>query len=494
MHQELLRFVDITKSYGGVNVLNHINMNVLKGETVVLMGENGAGKSTLVKILCGMLQKDSGKIYLNEEAVEITSPLEARKMGIHSIVQDPDVAPNLTVAQNIFLYSSYQTSKLRYQNKTVRNYASELLETLNIRIDPDAYAGDLTMSQKYLLLTAMTVCTESRLIIMDEATAAMDATDREIVFRIIEKYKRKGNSVIFVTQDVEEALSIADRIIMIRNGANAGTVRKKDFFAQKIIKLMAGRDPAGDFNYIGRDPGREILRMEKASIGRNVRDVTISVREGEIVGVAGLVGSGKTLIGKAAFGLVPLDDGAIFVCGKRQHAYSANRAIKQKIAYIPEERIRMGVFSNMNVEDNITVSIAEKISSAGFIKQNMRRYVSTEYIERFDIATKSPKQNITALSGGNQQKVILSRLLALNPILVIADEPTNGLDIATKAQVRRTFFEMARKGVGILCIASNVQEILQICDKVVILSNGRVKRTLSRNEALNADCLAEELY
>ncbi|MDR0519632.1 MAG: sugar ABC transporter ATP-binding protein [Clostridiales Family XIII bacterium] len=494
MRQELLRLVGITKSYYGVKVLNGVNLNILKGETVVLMGQNGAGKSTLIRILCGLIQKNDGRIYIDETPTELSSPAEARNVGIHSILQEPMVAPNLTVAENIFLYSTYRPSMWTYRGKAVSRNAELLLKELGISMNPDAYAKDLSMSQQFLLFVAMVMCMKSKLIIMDETTASMNAADSACIYNIIEAYKSRGNAVLLVTQDIQEAIRVADRIAVLRDGSNVGMLRKKDFSVQKIVRMMTGKDEGFLPRETVRIPGREVLRIEHAVIRNVVQDVSISVRAGEVVGVAGLVGSGKSWIAKAAYGLARLDKGNVYLMGERQRAYSACKAVKRKIAYIPEQRIKGGVFGNLTIEENIVAAIGKKISVAGFMKHRMSRYVSKQFIRRLDISVQSERQQVNSLSGGNQQKLIVSRSMAQNPVLLIADEPTNGLDITTKEELKHIFCEMAESGVGVLLVSSNMQEILSVCDRVVVMSGGRIKCTLSREEALCEGRLAEELY
>ncbi|MDR1796774.1 MAG: sugar ABC transporter ATP-binding protein [Clostridiales Family XIII bacterium] len=494
MKQELLRLEDITVSYSGVQVLNRVSLSIMRGETVVLMGENGAGKSTLIKLLCGMTKMDGGRVWLDEDPVEIHSPSEAMNLGIHCILQEPSVAGNLTVAQNIFLYSSYQPTTKIYSGKTVQRYAKDLLDRIGIRLDPDAYARDLSVSQRFLLFVAMAMCIESKLLVMDETTASMDPQDSETIERIIRGYKEKGNAVLFITQDVEEAMRIADRIVILRDGRNAGSLRRKNFYLPNIVRMMTGRPEGREAAPARADGGREVFRIENATIPGELRDVTLSVNEGEIVGVIGLLGSGKSSVARASFGITRLSGGDIYVRGKRQRSWSAYKAMKQKVVYLPEDRLSAGIFANFNAEENIVAGIAKRVSRGGFIRRRISRYVTNEYIKRLNISLLHPGQNAKTLSGGTQQKLILSRSMAAAPILLIADEPTNGLDIATRGELRALFRDLAAAGIGILYISSNTQEILQICHRVVVLSRGRVKKVLSRGEALFDERLADELY
>lgn len=482
MERELLRMENIRKVFHGNTVLNRVNLNVFKGETLALIGENGAGKSTLIEILCGFLHKDGGELYFEEEEFMASSPTDAQRQGIHYILQEPAVMPNLTVAQNIYLYYGNHNKNLKFSNSSIRKSAKDLLERLQIDLDPDCYAGKLTLSQQYLLEVAMAICTKSKLLVLDETTASMNSADSALVARIIGEYKKEGNSVLFISHDLEEVIKIADRITILRDGINAGTLRKKDFSREKIIKLLLGKEMSSIYHRTFIEAHTELLRMENAGTGGSIKNISFSVRSGEIVGLTGLIGSGKSEVAKAAFGIRKLTEGDVFLNGERQKKFSPGKAMKQKVAYIPEGRVAMNIFPNMSAEENISAALTKKISRMGFLVERMGKYIARSYIGKLKIGLRTQKQDIRTLSGGNQQKTILARWLATQPKLLILDEPTDGLDMASKKEVYRILNQMALDGVGILLVSSNVQEIVQMCDRVLIISKGKIVNEMDRDD------------
>lgn len=479
MKQELLRMENICKEFGDIRVLKNVSANVFKGETLALIGENGAGKSTLVKVLCGLLPKLSGSIYFSEKKVDIHSPQEARALGIHFIMQNPALVPNFTVAENIYMFYSCGKKRLGYNKSAIHKFAAELLGKLNIQLNPDTRARELTLSQKYLLEIAMAVSTESRLLVMDETTASLNHADSGTVKKIIEDYKKNGNSVLFISHNLEEVLEIADRVVILRDGMNVACIKRRDYSKEKIVKLLVGRDMDGVFERSYANMGREILRLENVSNSK-IKNLSLTLHKGEILGVTGLIGSGKTQLANVVFGLSPVQEGKLYLYDKWQKKYKPRYAMKNRVAYIPEDRHAVGLLMNMQIEQNIVAAILGKLGAFGFIKERTKKHVSAGFINRLQINVHSGIQRIDTLSGGNQQKVILARWLASRPGIIIADEPTNGLDINSKAEVYKILNELAGKGAGILLLSSHIQEVLQMSDRVLIMKDGRIKGELER--------------
>lgn len=482
MKTELLRLKNISKSFHGIRVLNNVDLSVFSGEILGVIGENGAGKSTLIKVLCGFLSADSGKIYKNEEIIKISNPIQAIKQGIHYVMQDFSVFPNITVAENIFLHTSYDKHQFDCDKRKIKYDAKKLLSHFGVDIDINAKVSKLSMSEKYLLEVIIATSTSSDILILDETTATMSRNERSIVHRIMNEHKSKGGAVIFIAQDVDEILKVSDRIQILRDGEVASVIWKKDFDKGKIVKLLTGRSEYISPVRIGKTKGRELLNIEHGYIGEYVKDLNLCLREGEILGITGTVGSGKSHIAKVIFGIEKLTKGSIFIKKKLQIKYSTRKALAAKIAYIPEDRLKSGIFENMSIEENIMIAALKTTLRNIFINNRIRKYLAKYYCEKFNIKAIDTKVRAGELSGGNQQKTIIARWMATKPEIIIADEITNGLDIASKEEVCKTLNSIAETGVGIVLITSNIKDVLSLCDKVIIMRNGYIVSSLEHNE------------
>ena len=481
MKHELLRMEQICKQYYGVRVLKNAGFNLFKGETLAIIGENGAGKSTLVKILCGMAQKDFGRIYIHEKETDVTSPQTARMNGIHFIMQDPALVPEFTVSENIFMFYSLGGSLLRYRKKKVRDIAYDLLKRMNIPLDPDEQAGRLSISQQYMLEIAMAVSTNSNVLVMDETTASLNEYDVEIVKRIINDYKSKGNSVIFVSHNIDEVLEIADRIVVLRDGMNVGNIRRQDFSKERIVKLLVGKETGSLYKRKHKPQGGEALRLENV-YARGLKGVSLKLYKGEILGITGLVGSGKTQLANLVFGLIPYLSGNVWIYGVRQEGGIVKHAIKKGIAFIPEDKQTLGLLNNMVISENIVAAILYRLGSLGYIKERVKKYVANQYIKLLNITVNYATQPVDTLSGGNQQKVIIARWLARRPGILIADEPTMGLDMKSREEVYGILDELAKNGTAVLLISSHIPEILQMSDRALVFSDGCIKGEINSEE------------
>jgi len=481
MKQELLRMERICKQYYGTRVLKNAGFNLFRGETLAIIGENGAGKSTLMKILCGVVQKDAGRICIRERETDISTAQSARANGLHFIMQDPALVPEFTVSENIFMFYSLGAGAIGYKRQKARELAKTLLKKMNIPLDPDAPAYKLSLSQQYMLEIAMAVSISSNVLIMDETTASLNSSDMEIVKRIINDYKKDGNSVIFVSHNIDEVLEIADRIIVLRDGMNVGNIQKKDFSKERIVRLLVGKDLSSVYQRRYNLRGKELLRLENV-YAKGLNGISLSLHEGEILGITGLVGSGKTNLAYLIFGLIPYISGNVWINGVKQEGLQIKHAINKGVAFIPEDKQTHGLLNNMLISENIVAAVLYRLGIFGFIKERVKRYVASQYIKLLDIKYNSVTQSVGTLSGGNQQKVIIARWLARHPKILIADEPTMGLDMKSREEVYKVLDELVNSGVAVLLISSHIPEILQMSDRVLVLSDGVIKGEITSAE------------
>lgn len=481
MKRELFRFCDICKSFYGTAVLRNVDLSLYQGEILGLVGENGAGKSTLIEIICGILTPDSGNIFRKELPVSIRNPMQARKQGIHFVLQEPSIVPNMTVAENIFLYDSGSGNRKMPGQEELYQQSRELLDRLGVCIDARTPAFKLSLSEKFMLNLAMAVSGPSSILVLDEITSVLNKKELAAVMRIMEEYKSQGGAVLFTSHSIEEVVLAADRIEVLRDGEVAGILRKKDFNKETIVKLMTENRQTVPPELLRKQPGPDFFRIENGQCGR-IRDLNFSIRFGEIVGITGMIGSGKSTIAKITFGMEKITEGRICIKGIAQKHYSIACAIRNGILYIPEERRAFGVFDNLSIGDNIAVSSLERVSTAGVLNHRMQNYLTNFYCSRVKLKDRKGKLSSVELSGGNQQKMILARCMAAKPDLLIVDEVTNGLDIASKAEVCSLLSEMADSGTAILLISTNYRELAGLCSRVLIMRDGRIHHELLGDE------------
>lgn len=494
MRQELLRLQNIQKSFPGIQALKNVNLNVFRGEVLALIGENGAGKSTLVNIISGMTPKDAGSIIFEEQEVRINSPLDARKHKISFIMQETEVVPEFTVAENIFLTRSFMHQKRNFSESKINAYASMLLKELGINLKAETSARNLTVPQKYMLGVAMAMSLDSKLLIMDETTASLATNEVDTLKRIIRNFTKKGNSVIFISHRIDEVLEIADRITILRDGMNAGTRRKQECSKEVLIKLLVGRELKEIYKRNNSVMDQELLRIQNLSTEGIIKDVSLNLKRGEILGIAGLVGSGRTELLSAVFGLQRKSAGEIYIGGEKAKIEKPVHAIRKKIAYVPEDRHSLGIINNMQIQENVSVSIIRKISRMGFINYRIQYFVAKDYKDKLKIRVKSVKQRVMNLSGGNQQKVVVARWLATQAKILLMDEPARGLDIESKRELFALMDEMANEGVGIIFTSSDMHEILGMCDRIAVMNKGKIVGEFNRHEATQEKILKLEIF
>jgi len=456
-----------------------------------LVGENGAGKSTLIKIITGAYSPDAGTIEVAGQAVERNDPAMAKRLGIAAIYQQPALFADLTVAENISLRLELPKASqvIRWRERFRR--AGELLEQVGASISPSAIVRELSMPQQQLVEIAAALGANARILILDEPTSSLSERETAHLFEVIGRLRGHGVGMVYISHRLEEVSQVANRVTVLRDGAHVATCAMSDVDRGELVRLMVGRPTSSVYPTRELVPGAVVLDVEHVSAPKSgVNDVSLQVREGEIVGLAGLVGAGRTELARVLFGLTPADSGTIRWRGKRVSIDSPRDAVDLGIAYVPEDRRRNGVVMEMPVAANITLATLRRIARVGLIDFRDERRTATAFVERLSIRTPSVDAPVENLSGGNQQKVVLARWLAANPRLIILDEPTQGIDVGAKGEIYRLMGELVERGAAILMISSELPELLGMCDRIAVLRGGRIAGTLARGEANHERILA----
>src|SRR5215218_7083600 len=477
MSQVVLRATDVTKAYAGVQALKRASLELRAGEVHALVGENGAGKSTLIKILTGAVQPDSGEILLDGRKLERLTPASAKSLGIAAIYQQPALFGELTVAENIALGLERTGRWGRVDWRARHRQAEELLGRVGARIDPEIDAGELSMPQQQLVEIARALGANARVLILDEPTASLSKEDTDNLFRVVRELRAQGVGMIYISHRLEELPVIADRVTVLRDGNTIATRELSAVFPKREV-------PRGDAVLELRGVGCE---------SSGVSDIHLTVHAGEIVGLSGLVGAGRSELARTIFGLTPADRGEILVRGRRIRIGSPADAIANGIAYVPEDRRRHGVVLEMPVSENVTLAALGNLSRFGALDFRRERELASDYTRRLGVKTASIRSLVSTLSGGNQQKVALSRWLLTKPALLILDEPTQGIDVGAKSEIHELMMELATQGVAILMISSELPEILGMSDRIAVMHGGTIVSVLDRAEATPERVLARAL-
>jgi len=484
MGRTILELAGVTKAFGGVRALRGVSFDLKAGEVHALVGENGAGKSTLIKIITGAYTPDSGSISIHSQVFDRLDPPQARRLGVAAIYQQPALFPDLSVSENIAFGFEPPGGWQWIDWRRRRERAGRLLDQIGAAVDPDAEVGDLSMPEQQLVEIARSVGANAQILILDEPTASL--TDREVdrLFRAIGELKARGVGLLYISHRLEELPRVADRVSALRDGAMVGTRAMADVDRAGLIRMMVGRDLASVFPKTVVEPGPVALRVEGLNCrAAGVHDVFLEVRRGEILGLAGLIGSGRTELARTLFGLTSADSGRIVVDGADLKIHSPEAAIAAGIAYVPEDRRRHGVIPELSVAANSTLAMLGTVSSFGWLRLGRERAAALALVERFGVKTASVDSPLENLSGGNQQKVALGRWIARNPKVLILDEPTQGVDVGSKAEIHRIMGELVAAGVAILMISSELPEILGMSDRVAVVHAGSIVATLDRSEA-----------
>jgi len=480
----LLRAEGISKSYSGVEALRDVSLDLRAGEVHAIVGENGAGKSTLIRILTGAVQPDSGTLSIDGAPVHHHGPLAARELGMADMYQQPTLFPHLTVAENLALGLERGSRWRPIDWRARRRAARVLLERTGAAIDPDRPASELSMAEQQLVEIARALGSEARIVIMDEPTAALPADQVVRLAAAIRELRARGAGVLYITHRLDEVFDLADRITVLRDGRRIDTRPTGEMDRSSLISLMVGREMSAIYSHEPHVQAREALEVHGVTCERaGVRDVTFTVRAGEIVGLAGLVGAGRTELARTLFGLTPPDRGEIRIDGVPVVPRTPRDAIDHGMAYLPEDRRRHGVIGTMPVRSNVTLaSLAGLAERLAVLSRGRERAAADRYVKDLGIRPASIEAPVSSLSGGNQQKVALARWLLTNPRVLILDEPTQGVDVGAKADVHREMDRLASEGVAILMISSDLQEVLAMSDRVIVMRRGTVAGILGRHE------------
>ncbi len=480
----IITMTGITKRFPGVLALDNANLEVKKGEVHVLLGENGAGKSTLMKILAGAYIKDSGTIMFDGEQVEIGSPKQAEKIGISIIYQELNLIPALTVAENIFMGRHKMKGNIQINWNEMYYSAKKILDDLEINIDPNVQVNRLGIAQQQMVEVAKALSINAKIIVMDEPTSALTTLEIEHLFKAIKKLKSNGVSIIYISHRLEEVKEIGDRSTIMRDGKTIAHVELKDTSIDEIIKLMVGRELKEKFPKIKVNMGKERFRVENLSCGKSVQNVSFSVNAGEIFGIGGLIGAGRTETARAIFGLGKSTTGKIFVDGIECKIKCPRDAIAAGIGFVTEDRKSEGLVLKMDVGTNISLASLNKFEKGGVhINLSQEREMVEDYIIKLNIRTPNSFQKVRNLSGGNQQKVVLAKWLVQNSSVFIFDEPTRGIDVNAKIEVYNLINNLISAGKVVVLISSELPELLGMCDRIAVMCLGSITGELSREEA-----------
>jgi ribose transport system ATP-binding protein len=486
IHEILLRMEGIYKSFPGVQALSDCRFELRSGEVHALVGENGAGKSTLMKILGGIYYKDAGHVYLDGKEVNITSPHMAQELGISIIHQELNLMPHLTVAQNIFI-GREPRSKVSFvvDDKTTNEQAERLFGMLNLQLDPNTKVSDLTVAKQQMVEIAKALSFNAKILVMDEPTAALTDTEIEELFSITKQLREKGVGVVHISHRLEELKLISDRVTVMRDGKYIDTLLTKDASIDQIISLMVGRTIYESSPELPENPSHEVaLEVRNLNRGRVLRDVNFSLKKGEILGFAGLVGAGRTEVARAIFGADIFDSGEIFIKGQRVQIKSPGDAVTHGIGYLSEDRKRYGLALSLDVKENITMAAMKKfLRWLGWVDFKSTAARGQEMVKALNIKTPTLEQKVKFLSGGNQQKVVVGKWLTADTDILIFDEPTRGIDVGAKSEIYKLLNDLAHQGKAIIMISSELPEILRMSHRVVVMCEGRVTGILIANEA-----------
>ena len=473
MGDVILTMKGIDKSFPGVHALNQVDLELRKGEVLALMGENGAGKSTLMKVLTGIYKKDSGTIVYEGKEVDFRNPRDAQDAGIVIVHQELNVVGHLTVAQNIFFGREFKKG-IKIDDRKMEEEAKKLFDRLGIDIDPGENMANLTVGKQQICEIAKAISNEAKIIIFDEPSASLTDAEIEELFEIIRDLRKKQLGIVYISHRMDEINVITDRVTVMRDGMYVGTLVTKECTKEDIINMMVGRVIYEQPKTQSKCPkdAPVVLKVENLNAGRMVQNVSFELRKGEILGFSGLMGAGRTETARALFGADPIDSGDIYINGKKVEIKSPKDAVKHGIGYLSEDRKRFGVILRRSVSENISIATMAEFMKGIFINNKKEKKVAEEQIELLSTKTPSVDQLVVNLSGGNQQKIVISKWLICNSDILIFDEPTRGIDVGAKSEIYKLMNQLAEQGKSIIMISSEMPEILRMSDRIIVMCEG----------------------
>lgn len=489
MADVILKLEGIKKSFSGVKALKGVDLEIRKGEIHCLAGENGSGKSTLIKVISGVHDATEGNIYIEGNKIDRLTPIEAIRHGIQVIYQDFAVFPNMTVAENIAMNRALLTGAKRMNWKEARKIAIEAMEQIGAHMDPDMHVERLSVANKQMVAICRAIINDAKLLILDEPTTALTSKEVDKLNGIIRRLKEKGFAIVIVNHKLDEIYEIADYLTIIRNGESVISGPISEFDRPRFIKYLTGRDIV-DSKYSVEKSEEEILRVENFTRTGAFEDVNLVLNKGDVLGITGLLGSGRGEIGDALFGIAPADSGRVFMHGKEIKIKSIADAIRHKIGYVPEDRLTQGLFLDLSIQNNTVAASVKKYFKKGRINSALMYKDTEDWIKKIGCVAPSPKAQIRTLSGGNAQKMVIAKWLNAEPRLLILNGPTVGVDVGAKSDIHGILHKLAKEGVGIIVISDDLNELIINCNKIIVMKSGKISGIINSAD-YNESKLAE---
>jgi rhamnose transport system ATP-binding protein len=481
--QPTLTLEHASKAFAGVHALRDVSLELYPGEAHALVGENGAGKSTLIKILGGIHQPDSGSLRIDGQELFLSGPADAAKHGVAVIYQEPTLFPDLSVAENVFIGRQPLKSGRRIDYRTMNREVEQIFKRLGVPIDPQKVARGLSIAEQQLVEIAKSLTRDARVLIMDEPTAALSPVEVQRLFRVVETLRSESAAVVFISHRLEEVFAICQRVTVLRDGQRIMSRELAGLTPDDLVRAMVGRD-VERAAHTAHTPGEVVLSVDRITREGTFMDISLEVRSGEIVALAGLVGAGRSEVARAIFGIDPYDVGTITLSGRKLHKRRPTAAMEAGMGFVPEDRRQQGLVMEMSIARNIALASMKALGGRfGLFGPGSERRFGTDWAARLQVKYGKVTNPVSSLSGGNQQKVVLAKWLARNPKLLIVDEPTRGIDIGTKAEVHRLLISLADQGVAVLVISSELPEVLTIADRILVMREGRLVAEMPRAEA-----------
>ncbi len=486
----ILQIESVSKSFPGVKALDSVSFSVPRGTIHALVGENGAGKSTLIKILAGIYHAEAGSVKLNGGSVAFKTPSEARANGISVVHQEMKLAEPLSVAENLFVGGILVDKNRLVDWKEMRRRAKEIVDNLGVEIDVRAPVDSLTVAKKQIVEICRAVNINCKLMIMDEPSATLTDRELEIMFSIVKRLRSEGITIIYISHRLDEIFNLADNVTVLRDGKVVDTKPVRDVTREELISMMVGRKLGQEYPKEAAEPGEVLLEVKNLVRKGVLHDISFNVRRGEILGISGLVGSGRTELARAILGIDKIDGGEIHVRGKRVQYRSFYEAIKDGLGLIPEDRKSQGLVQIFSVKRNICLVSMDKIIRGGIVRSKLEQAYGEEYAEKLHVITPSMDTQVQYLSGGNQQKVVVAKWMLQNSEILFIDEPTRGIDVGAKSEIYRLLNGLVKQGKTVIMISSEMPEILGMCDRIVVLHEGRMMGELTQSEATQERIMA----